>query len=94
MFHEGEIRLLDPTVYTATEDISASCGEFVEDVKQMNSTTETFLNFFTVCAAEVDKMKLQALGMKNLIKMEASSRPVKEKKLKDEISLVESEIDK
>jgi len=94
MFHEGEIRLLDPEICTATEELSAGCQEFVEDVKQMNSTTDIFLNFFTVCAEQVDKMKLQALGMKNLINMEENSRATKEKELKAEISFVETEIDK
>lgn len=94
MFHEGEIRLLDPAIYDATEDVSAGCGEFVEDVKQMNTTSEIFLNFFTICAEQVDKMKLQALGIRNLISLEESSRTMKEKELKAEILLVESEIDK
>ena len=41
MFHEGEIRLLDPEICTATEELSAGCQEFVEGDLNYKTQKET-----------------------------------------------------
>lgn len=92
--NEGEIRLLDPKVFDTTSQVSSGCGEFVEDLKQMNSTMDIFLKHFNEFAKQVDTMKLQALGVKNLIDMEKSSRKNKETELKLEVTMVEKDVDR
>nr|CAD7416996.1 unnamed protein product [Timema poppensis] len=70
----NKIRVLEPEVSHQTNQLKEECKEFVEKITEFQRIADGFIHTVDNLAKEVEKEKIKAIGVRNLLKSVSKQR--------------------
>jgi intraflagellar transport protein 20 len=80
--NESKVRVLDQETFSKCQTLSEQCACFVSKIQNFSGTVETLVEVLEAQAAAIEKAKLRAIGVRNLVESEAENRTRKGKQLR------------
>ncbi|KAL4705761.1 hypothetical protein ACJJTC_006542 [Scirpophaga incertulas] len=81
-----KIRVLETTVLKATEDVRDTCKDYENKIEDFIQIITSLLDILKVLGDNVEKQKMGAIGVTNLLKSIVKEREAEQAKLQAEIN--------
>ncbi|CEL97930.1 unnamed protein product [Vitrella brassicaformis CCMP3155] len=88
------IRTLPDDQYRESEQLEMECASFIQKVQNFNGTIQSLVEILSAQADEIEKAKLQAMGQKLRVEMEAENRKRRQQQLKALIAEKTAELER
>ncbi|XP_049792768.1 intraflagellar transport protein 20 homolog isoform X1 [Schistocerca nitens] len=76
-----KIRILEPEVAEQTNELNEECKTFVEKITEFQKLVDGFISVMESLAKEVEREKMKAIGIRNMLKSVAKQRESEQQQL-------------
>ncbi|XP_055613834.1 intraflagellar transport protein 20 homolog [Uranotaenia lowii] len=88
------LRVIDPDVANETNDLREECEQFTDKLEEFRRIIEQFSTIVESFASEVDREKMRAIGVQNLLKTFSKQREAEQQQIQSAIIEKMVELDK
>nr|CAD7610075.1 unnamed protein product [Timema genevievae] len=86
----NKIRVLEPEVSQQTNQLKEECKEFVEKITEFQRIADGFIHTVDNLAKEVEKEKIKAIGVRNLLKSMSKQREAEQQQF--QVSIIKEAV--
>ncbi|KAJ3145676.1 Intraflagellar transport protein 20 [Geranomyces variabilis] len=90
----SKLRILDPAQFEASEQLKEECQEFTTRTGTFNDIIQMFMNLMDEKASQIEREKLQAIGLRNRAEREVDGRKRKHAQMQALIKERQAELDR